>query len=223
MLTIVIHPGVVASINCPLPSFFFAIRVLDYLVSTISHLQIENKMPKDELQKTKSAQPKPPQGDEARNRVNEVAYGPKSLAFETFHVVACCSSDDSRLDTTYWDAPRMFKGDTKDDHIRGAIEAEDIDVYLEEHPEVSFAVVNEYHCLSLQFLCQWVLDTYRENWNEADALFSQGKLSSKHSDKLSRPSELLIYLDPRRSRRMQTSTVPEFPDNAFCGYVCPWS
>lgn len=127
-----------------IPSDPASSRVMDNLVSTISRLQVENEMLKEELQAVKTAQLASPAqviGEETGR-----SQGSQLTKFVTFHEVICRCNFPRRTVTSYLDPPRLFRGDTKNDHFRGTHEVGHREAYLEGHPEVSFVVVRAYQC-----------------------------------------------------------------------------
>jgi hypothetical protein len=73
---------------------------------------------------------------------SQATSGPEVLGpvYEVFHMVLC----DNYL--YYRDVPRMFKDDSRFDHLRGRIEVENMGKYLDKHSATAFAVVHEYSC-----------------------------------------------------------------------------
>ncbi|KAL2682746.1 hypothetical protein Neosp_007201 [[Neocosmospora] mangrovei] len=63
---------------------------------------------------------------------------------------------------------------------------------------------------SLRLLCQWMEDNYREEWDEAEALFAQGKVNSNCLQELFRPGELVFC--PGSNGPESGGIVPWFPD-----------
>lgn len=59
-------------------------------------------------------------------------------------------------------------------------------------------------------LCQWMEDNYREEWDEAEALFAQGKVNTKHLEALFQPGELIFCSGGNGPER--GAMVPWFPD-----------
>ncbi|KAF4459551.1 P-loop containing nucleoside triphosphate hydrolase [Fusarium albosuccineum] len=276
-------------------------RVVDNLISTISRLQVENEMLKEALQDTNTVRPRSDEdGDQANDAIhsagNEAVQESTGPRFVTIHAVFC---EHEKETAHYLDPPRMFKGDTRDDHVRGTMTVDEPNKYLETHPDVAFAVVKTYRCgnspvgsilgkvhvglavnaalmeilgafpghfpgfqedpedpsseawdmnevrfiehlepyflfyrhgkalmncldiggldsdkrESLRFLCQWMEDTHREEWDEADALFAQSKFNRKHRNKLFLPGDYAIWPDYRGSGRLRASTIVPFPGN----------
>ncbi|CAM1509859.1 Fc.00g001940.m01.CDS01 [Cosmosporella sp. VM-42] len=114
--------------------------VANHLFLSLSRLYVENQALKKELEDAKNCQTEVPV--EEKEAAEADPNG--TPTFETFHAVV---HDDERGGERnfYRDAPRMFKGDTKTDHIRGTSEVEEDVTYLREHPNVSFALIHEYH------------------------------------------------------------------------------
>ncbi|KAJ4174860.1 hypothetical protein NW754_005281 [Fusarium falciforme] len=275
-------------------------------------------MLKEELQQVKTAQLAP--SEEAQEAIREGAeseHRHKPVKFVTLHRVVCSDRlGDDHDKMTYLDPPRLFKGDMENDHFRGTIEVGHLGRYLEDHPEVAFAVVKDYTCTryairlimskegqlgprgrvlvqdhhpeeggeteimigpatqagieaileafpnrfpgfqdvptfldghydskdsrfsrlskpyflftfesldivdmddskreSLRLLCRWIEDNYRKEWDEADALFAQGKVNDKHFDTLFRPGELLVRDTADEDRLLSGAIVPLFPTN----------
>lgn len=125
------------------PSGSAASRVMDNLVSTVSRLQVENEMLKEELQAIKTTQLASP--EQAFHEAIGSNQGSELVKFVTFHEVLCWCSREPTL-TSYLDPPRLFKGDTENDHLRGTNEVAQVKAYLESHPEISFAVIAHYRC-----------------------------------------------------------------------------
>lgn len=63
----------------------------------------------------------------------------------------------------------------------------------------------------LELLCDWFEDHLRQDWEEADELFSRGKVNLKHCTKLFRPSELVLHPrenDPGLAKVYKTDDYP---------------
>ncbi|KAK4208741.1 hypothetical protein QBC37DRAFT_66072 [Rhypophila decipiens] len=63
----------------------------------------------------------------------------------------------------------------------------------------------------LELLCEWFEDNLRQDWEEADEMFSRGKVSLKHCTKLFRPSELVFHPrenDPGLGKVFKTDNYP---------------
>ncbi|KPM35016.1 hypothetical protein AK830_g11549 [Neonectria ditissima] len=58
---------------------------------------------------------------------------------------------------------------------------------------------------SLKVLLAWMETNFREDWDEADALFARGKVNSKHYSKLFRPSELAVSQNHNNQTDMFTA------------------
>lgn len=56
--------------------------------------------------------------------------------------------------------------------------------------------LDDFDSQSIKLLCSWFEKHCRKDWDEADELFSRGKVTTKHFPKLFRPGELM--LNPRR-------------------------
>ncbi|KAI8668144.1 AAA domain-containing protein [Fusarium keratoplasticum] len=125
------------------PSGSAASRVMDNLVSTVSRLQVENEMLKEELQAIKTTQLASP--EQAFHEAIGSSQGSELVKFVTFHQVLCCCAREPTW-TNYWDPPHLFKGDTENDHFRGTNEVTQVEAYLKSHTEISFAVIAHYQC-----------------------------------------------------------------------------
>ncbi|RSL62198.1 hypothetical protein CEP54_005805 [Fusarium duplospermum] len=66
---------------------------------------------------------------------------------------------------------------------------------------------------SVQSLCQWMEINYRDEWDEADALFTQARVNAKHFDILFRPGELVVRHGHDDNNSLRGAIVPWFPDN----------
>ncbi|KAM7189870.1 P-loop containing nucleoside triphosphate hydrolase [Rhypophila sp. PSN 637] len=63
----------------------------------------------------------------------------------------------------------------------------------------------------LGLLCEWFKDHLRQDWEEADEMFSRGKVNLKHCTKLFRPSELVFHPrenDPGLGKVFKTDDYP---------------
>lgn len=299
------------------PSGSAASRVMDNLVSAVSRLQVENEMLKEELQAIKTAQVA--RQEQAVGEETESTQSSSLVKTISFHRVVCSCGREHTM-TNYLDPPRLFKGDTENDHFRGTNEVRRAEEYLGIYPEISFAELTIYQCTrysiqsiftkegqpgprgrvlvedyyhkngssrdimvggvaqnglmdiikafpdrfygfedppqffklkphflanlrfhlfkrpftlfylygntilesledfdsddltreSLRLLCQWMEDNAREDWDEAEALFAQGKVSAKHFMTLFRPGELIVRHDPGDDR------------SALTGAIVPW-
>jgi hypothetical protein len=267
-----------------LPADGPANELIEYLTLSVAKLSAENRMLKEALQSAQSrpvqAQPGPITND------RDGSDQPEAPAFEKVHLVWC--ADDRK--TYYRDVPRMFKGDSKSDHLRGRHSLENMETYLKKRNHLAFVITHHYRCScaggtdyhrlvgfkggrlledsqpaeawkkhlffnehvkralrdiarahpgsfrewdmenlprssyephfmffvhhktfldladssnlskfdaqSVRLLCSWVVDNYKEDWDEANGLFERGKITAKHFNKLFRPGELFV-LQPR--------------------------
>ncbi|KAI8717713.1 AAA domain-containing protein [Fusarium sp. LHS14.1] len=125
-------------------------RVMNDLVSTVSRLQVENETLKQELQDIRTSQQlaTPEATEEPEEAILEGAISNlrhEPVKYVTLHhVIDSVMGEGEPLDETYLDPPRLFKGDTARDHFRGTIEVVSDKEYLEDHPEVAFAILKEY-------------------------------------------------------------------------------
>ncbi|KAH7260276.1 hypothetical protein B0J15DRAFT_282908 [Fusarium solani] len=298
---------------------------MDNLVSTISRLQVQSEMLKEELEHIKTAQLTSLEEEEAIRDEPESNCRHEPVKFVTLHRVCCSNAHDDQAEwKAYLDRPRLFKGDTENCHFRGTIQVDDDD-YLDDHPEFAFAVVKDYNCTkeiirwvltkegqagrrgqvlgqdhypeepketiilvseaaqgginailkafpdrfpgfqnppdllglgdansmddrfedfrrpyflfylygktliealeevetgdlmreSLLSLCQWMEGNYREAWDEADALFAQGKVNQEYLSILFQPGELVVYYGYDKNRSASGAIVPWFPSNSL--------
>lgn len=61
--------------------------------------------------------------------------------YEILHVVECGKENQS-----FRDVPQKYKGDIKDDHLRGRDEVENTTKYLKDHTGTAFAILEFYSC-----------------------------------------------------------------------------
>jgi len=54
------------------------------------------------------------------------------------------------------------------------------------------ANLSEFDAQSVKLVCKWVEDDRKDDWAEADELFSRGKVTAKHCNKLFQPGELAV-------------------------------
>jgi hypothetical protein len=71
--------------------------------------------------------------------------------------------------------------------------------------------LSEFDARSIKLLCDWVMSNHKEDWDEADALFSQGKTSSKHYRKMFRPGELFLWQDTDRPGTTWVYKIAPYP------------
>jgi hypothetical protein len=64
---------------------------------------------------------------------------------------------------------------------------------------------------NINLLCKWFEDNCRDDWDEANELFSRGKVNAEHHPKLFRPDELLV------ESNKEDSMAQVFKSNAY-----PW-
>lgn len=130
-------------------------QLLDYMIKSVARLSIENSMMKEKIKKLQqssggqtvvvSAEEKNEDTHmdaQAPTKTEAQKEKPQSLQHLTCHVVYC--QEERR--TYYMDVPRMFKGDSRADHLRGKVWIENLSKHLERHTHVSFAVVKGYYC-----------------------------------------------------------------------------
>ncbi|KAK7420310.1 hypothetical protein QQZ08_010443 [Neonectria magnoliae] len=275
-------------------------QVTEHLISTISQLQAENDMLKEKL-KTFEATELDSSLAVGEGKHHQPCDDTKLPLFESLSLVE--QEVNHRIyDLYYLDTPRMFKGDTKKNQPRGAIEVEKAEAYLRNHTNLSFVVVEIYRfdktlvedifdkvgqisgrlladstplkmksreiCLgprakealnsiitthpdrfsgfqkivedhqlwhtepylffyvhnktamelqdtsgldeletqALQALLTWMEDNCRQDWDEADALFAQGKVNLHHFSKLFLPGELIVSENRGEHRGVITAT-----------------
>ncbi|KAI8667212.1 AAA domain-containing protein [Fusarium sp. Ph1] len=129
-------------------------RVMDNLVSTISRLQVQSEMLKEELEHIKTAGLTSLEEEVIRDET-ESNCRHEPVKSVTLHRVRCSNAHDDQVEwRAYLDRPRLFKGDTENCHFRGTIQVDDDD-YLEDHPECAFAVVKDYYCTKV--VIRWAL------------------------------------------------------------------
>ncbi|RTE68360.1 hypothetical protein BHE90_017262, partial [Fusarium euwallaceae] len=66
---------------------------------------------------------------------------------------------------------------------------------------------------SLRLLCRWMEDNFSEEWREADDLFKQGLVNSKHFGMLFRPGELVVRRGSDENGLLSGGLVPWFPSD----------
>ncbi len=305
--------------------------LIDQLVSAVSRLKVENELLMRELDDTKlqvrNSEPRESDGqvsdtqlDSSGTMVGEATPTPDDApCFETLHRVYCTHVGHKFLmnhyhrtlmgvedELVYKDAPRMFVGDSQNDHIRGITEVETVKTYLEKHQKTVFAIRYSYRCdgdqssylyskaeyrngkltkntvpappstegivvgsclrktiraimsarperfqgydaeelsnlflkpflffyahnttllelvntvdlslwakKSIRFLCGWMEENWRGVWDEADALFSRGKVNEKVYGLLFRPNELIITKQELGGERLDEATkIARYP------------
>ncbi|KAH7140821.1 P-loop containing nucleoside triphosphate hydrolase protein [Dactylonectria macrodidyma] len=78
--------------------------------------------------------------------------------------------------------------------------------------------LNELEKRHFGFVLEWMENNARADWNEADELFAQGKVNSKHYAKLFRPGELVVWPDYFGKGTTCASVVGDFPHINFPAY-----
>ncbi|KAH7144376.1 hypothetical protein B0J13DRAFT_43347 [Dactylonectria estremocensis] len=279
-------------------------RVTENLIWTISQLQVENEILKTRLEEARENDSKASAPPEAHSNDTQT---PSILSHETLHEVIYSDTRRPESRKYYRDVPRMFKGDTKKDIPRGAVEVEDVSTYLQNHTNLAFIVLEVYrfdayivgeifekvggaggtlhkdycsvekasrdiyvsasvegainsivkayperfpgferlssyntswheppytffylhHSTLMEFLSgdtlnelekqnfrdvlEWMENNARADWDEADDLFAQGKVNSKHYAKLFRPGELVVWPNYGGKGTMRATMVNDFP------------
>ncbi|KAK4040164.1 hypothetical protein C8A01DRAFT_35852 [Parachaetomium inaequale] len=118
-------------------------QLIEYLTASMAKLSVENRMLEEALIAAKQSHPVDNTGVQAQDAENTNGQDkPDQPAFEEVHMVRCASSNS----TYFRDAPRMFKGDLKSDHLRGLHELENMSTYLANHKQLAFVVVHHYKC-----------------------------------------------------------------------------
>lgn len=75
---------------------------------------------------------------------------------------------------------------------------------------------------SVRLLCDWFETNWRQDWDEADELFSRGVYNNKHLEKLFRPNELIVHpieKDATRLTAAKTSGYPKGFGSAVIAFV----
>ncbi|KAJ4310210.1 hypothetical protein N0V84_011079 [Fusarium piperis] len=217
------------------------------LVSTISRLQVENEMLKEELQAIKTAQLASPAevihgGTESSQGSQPVKFitlhqpGPRGrVLMEDHHVkepeakqVVVGSAAQAGLNAIIEAFPHRFPGFGACPRFLGSVPPyvansrfrrlrEPFHLFylygkkvIESLGEVD---LDELTRKSLWSLCQWMEDNLRKEWDEADALFAQGKVNQKHYSKLFQPGELVVCQDPNKGGLLSGAIVPWFPSH----------
>lgn len=75
----------------------------------------------------------------------------------------------------------------------------------------SISGLNELERQHLRMLLKWMEDNARADWDEADELFAQGKVNSKHYAKLFRPGELIFWPNWKNEGAPRAAKVNEYP------------
>ncbi|KAH7000365.1 hypothetical protein EDB80DRAFT_110739 [Ilyonectria destructans] len=75
----------------------------------------------------------------------------------------------------------------------------------------SISGLNELARQHLRMLLKWMEDNARADWDEADELFTQGKVNSKHYAKLFRPGELIYWPNWNSEGAPRAAKVNKFP------------
>ncbi|KAI1130671.1 P-loop containing nucleoside triphosphate hydrolase protein [Nemania abortiva] len=64
---------------------------------------------------------------------------------------------------------------------------------------------------AIQLLCSYFEENWREDWDEADRLFSRGKFNKKHFGKLFRPGEMIITRSRNGEEIITAKQVANYP------------
>ncbi|KAF7547673.1 hypothetical protein G7Z17_g7565 [Cylindrodendrum hubeiense] len=197
----------------------------DNLIRTISQLQVENEILKKKLDEVKTIRI---EASSAISNISDSIQPSETLLYESFHAVLPFNVTPEMTQRFYRDVPCMFKGDTKTSKPRGRfLRFESLTnekFLLSESPYLFFYFHNKTPmelqnatCLDeqekqhLQVLLGWMEDNARGDWNEANEIFSQGKVNLKHYKKLFRPGELIIWPNHRGEEVTRAGMVDEFP------------
>lgn len=120
-------------------------RVVDFLMTAVAKLKVENSALKKELDGTVVSAIQNESAEIGRQETPSTTAQAESPVFERFHVVYCNDSGTSEKNC-FRDVPRKFKGDVQSDHIRGQIQLPNTSKNLDDNKRTAFLIVSEYDC-----------------------------------------------------------------------------
>lgn len=119
--------------------------LVQFLITSLAKLTSENARLKNQLEERGAANDNtvdPVQISPTVPLERSVPDSAPSMTHQTVHGVLCLAGKDYFLDI-----PRMFKGDTQADHLRGLKCIINATKYLETNPHIAFLEVAKYHCM----------------------------------------------------------------------------
>ncbi|KAI5928584.1 P-loop containing nucleoside triphosphate hydrolase protein [Camillea tinctor] len=126
-------------------------RVVDFLLATISKLKVENSALKQQINNASisSLLAQSTESSREKDHEDEPHDSPKAPTYDICHEVKCRHTNAPNHGSVinyFRDTPRLFKGDSVMDHLRGCVAVSNMLKYFEEHPDTAFVVNNEYTC-----------------------------------------------------------------------------
>ncbi|KAH8897688.1 P-loop containing nucleoside triphosphate hydrolase protein [Thozetella sp. PMI_491] len=152
-------------------------RLIDHLVSTVSRLKIQNDLLAKELDEVKlKAVETGSIPIHSKSQLDTFETGVLQDSedlprFETFHCVNCSHRGQETIDPerTYRDIPRLYRGDSRSDHIRGLSNLGNLASYLKTHPKTAFAIRISYSCTDTSVAQIYSKTGYRDGRSVQDS------------------------------------------------------
>jgi len=116
-------------------------QVVEYLIKSVARLSVENEMLKtaalDAQKRTAESRSASTPNDNIQNSDDS-----NTPIFKEYHGVRCAGPKTN----IFQDAPRVFKGDRKSDHLRGRRGIADLTAHFDKSSQLAYAIVHQYSC-----------------------------------------------------------------------------